>query len=83
MEIIRFPLERHGGSNSSDEDCYVCGRKLRAVRHWIHVGNGGGWAVTDAEAAADPGGDLGMQAIGPCCLRARPEMQPFARRDLP
>jgi hypothetical protein len=51
--------------------CFICDMpiadELRAV--WVRIGEGGSHVVTDAEAEANPAGDMYSYPIGPECFR--------------
>jgi len=89
-------IDRPTSANYQDRDstsetawpCVVCGRavKLNHKTWWVHVHNGGGSIVTEAEAvelnaAGQEMGDMGGQVIGPECLRMYPEIKAYAWRD--
>lgn len=78
MEPIRRN-ENYREATGEEPPCIICGRPIidEDAAHWIHVGNGGSHAVTEAEAAADPTGDLGFYPVGPHCWRRHPELYPY------
>jgi len=63
--------------------CVVCGKNCRPTAPSIVVVDGGTGALLatedEMEAADDPG-FMGAYAIGPDCLRQRPELKPAIRK---
>ena len=69
--------KNYGGICGDGEPCAICGKEVKPsskTAHYIRMGRGGGHAVTNEEADADPGGDLGCQPIGPDCWKKHPEL---------
>lgn len=74
--LERFPA-KHG-----EHPCCVCGKPVkRPFKLAVHEHNGGGYIVTEEEAAAlARNADLGLQPIGSDCLRKHPELKPYVQR---
>jgi hypothetical protein len=80
VEIKRSSSYSKNESRCHDDEvpCAVCGRPVKDPwPHWIHIGGGGGLAVTDEEAAADPTADLGAYPVGSRCWKQHPELHPY------
>lgn len=62
------------------EFCVCCGMVIRNpdAARLIHEHNGGGVAVTAAEAATlNPAADMGGQTVGSECWRRFPQLHPY------
>jgi len=61
--------------------CAVCGRPIKdgAWAYAVRIVNGGNAIGTDAEGDAEPAADLGLYPLGRDCLRAHPELRPYAK----
>jgi hypothetical protein len=85
--MITIPFHRDFNKNQERAGdllpCIVCGRGIKAARpRMVHVHNGGTSIVSEEEAAAlDPAGDLFFYPIGPCCLRAHPEIRLYVQKS--
>jgi hypothetical protein len=83
--MIRIPEHKNFHQNAdkcrgSVQPCAVCGKPCPTPKYYIHVGNGGGWAVTEEEAAADPAGDLGGYPVGADCWNKYPQLHPYGSK---
>lgn len=84
--MIKIPTsasysKNYAGHSGEHEPCCVCGKAVKAPRHYLHMHCGGSHAVTEAEAATLPdNADLGMQPVGADCLRKHPELRPYVTR---
>lgn len=60
--------------------CIICGAPTKKQLA-LHCVDGGPFALhpEDEERYTPDGGDLGIQYIGPDCLRKNPELKPFIR----
>lgn len=62
--------------------CILCGRECKHPKFFVWEHNGGGTLVTLQEGeelneAGHSGADLGLQPIGPDCLKKHPQIKPF------
>ncbi len=74
-------LDQEQRCRNGDLPCLICGRPIKAKQfrraHAVRVGHGGGWICTNAEADANPAGDLGLQLIGSRCWKRHPKFHPY------
>lgn len=78
VEIPQSPNyhKNYDGVSGDGDPCAICGREVKRAKtaHYIRMGRGGSHAVTNEEADANLGEDLGCQPIGPDCWRKYPEL---------
>ena len=76
MAVLIQRSEKYEEYRGDGDPCVICGKPVKqdGKSHWIRLGGGGSYAVTNAEAAADPAGDLGAYPVGPTCWRKHPEL---------
>lgn len=79
IKIPISPNYSYEGVSSDIGPCVVCGREVKTARYFVHEHNGGGLAVTEEEAEQmdEYADDMGLQPIGPDCLRKHPELKPY------
>ncbi|TAM62228.1 hypothetical protein EPN52_00905 [bacterium] len=69
------------GPKGAQQPCCLCGIGIHAPGAYLHLHDGGGFAVTESEAMIlSAAGDLGLHPIGPECIRRRPELAPYVVR---
>lgn len=83
--MLKLPVHASYGKNylgvGEYDPCCVCGKAVKAPRTYLHVHAGGAAVVTEDEARTLPANaDLGMQPVGPECLREHPELKPYVQR---
>lgn len=59
------------------DNCLLCGKPIKTPFAAVHLGNGGSHLVTDAEACADPAGDMYWHSVGRDCWKKHPEIHAY------
>ena len=83
--MIEIPMSKHFSGNKArcrgdHTPCAVCGQGIaKPWRHAVHVHEGGGRLVQEAEAEGlSEGADLGFWPIGADCLARHKALRPYA-----
>lgn len=81
IEIPIHPLYHKNLQKNRGEGmpCPICGSLVRPenYKYWLHVGQGGGYFVTEEECPESDPGCMGIFPVGPTCWKKHPEIHPY------
>lgn len=81
-KLIEMNEKRFGSNDGSH--CIICSKPVNVEKHklWVRIVEGGNYIGTDAEAKANPAGDVGCYPIGKDCLKHHPQLLPYVNEAI-